>query len=82
MRPVTLTIVFVLVGAVYLRGWFESRLISVWRAGSFLLGLLATWVAVASPVASLDGHMLTAHMIQHLLRRVGPKCSLNDEIHT
>jgi len=67
MQPVTLTVVFVLAGAVYLRGWFDRRSISVWRAGSFFLGLFATWVAVASPVASLDGHRLTAHMIQHLL---------------
>ena len=58
---------FVLAGAVYLRGWLDRRSISVWRAGSFLLGLVATWIAVASPVASLDGHMLTAHMIKHLL---------------
>ena len=68
-----LTIVIVFAGAIYLRGWLLRRSIPVWRVGSFFLGLLATWVAVASPVASLDGHMLTAHMIQHtLLMTIAP----------
>jgi cytochrome c oxidase assembly factor CtaG len=67
MAAATLTLVIVFVGGVYLRGWFHRRSIPVWRACSFFLGLLAAWVAVVSPVASLDSHMLTAHMIQHLL---------------
>ena len=33
-------------------------------------GLAAGWIAVASPVAHLDHHMLTAHMVQHLLLMV------------
>ena len=37
------------------------------RAASFLLGLALTGIAVASPLASLDGRMLTGHMVQHLL---------------
>jgi cytochrome c oxidase assembly factor CtaG len=58
--------------AVYLRGWLHlhrasAAPIPVWRAASFLLGLQAIWVAVASPVAVSDQRMLTAHMIQHLL---------------
>src|SRR5580700_6568459 len=67
MAAVALTLVMVFAGAVYLRCWLHRRSIPVWRASSFFLGLLATWVAVVSPVASLDSHMLTAHMIQHLL---------------
>lgn len=31
------------------------------------LGLAALWISVASPVAHLDHHLLTAHMVQHLL---------------
>jgi putative membrane protein len=62
-----LTFVIAFAGAVYLRGWLQYSSIPEWRAGSFFLGLLATWIAVVSPVASLDSHMLTAHMIQHLL---------------
>jgi putative membrane protein len=67
MKALTLTLPIVLAGAVYLRGWLHRRSMPVWRVCSFFLGLLATWVAVASPIASLDSHMLTAHMIQHLL---------------
>jgi putative membrane protein len=67
MAAVILTLVIVFAGGVYLRGWRHGRSIPLWRAGSFFLGLLATWIAVVSPIASLDSHMLTAHMIQHLL---------------
>jgi cytochrome c oxidase assembly factor CtaG len=67
MAAVILTFLIVLAGGVYLRGWLLRRSVPVWRVGSFFLGLVATWVAVVSPVASLDSHMLTAHMIQHLL---------------
>jgi cytochrome c oxidase assembly factor CtaG len=66
------TATLVIAAAVYLRGWLHLRTASatpipVWRAVSFLLGLMAIWVAVASPVAISDQKMLTAHMIQHLL---------------
>jgi cytochrome c oxidase assembly factor CtaG len=33
-------------------------------------GLATGWIAVASPVAHLDHHSLTAHMVQHLLLMV------------
>jgi putative membrane protein len=57
---------------VYLRGWLrlrrhESDRIAGGRAGSFVLGLSFIWIATASPLAELDHHMLTAHMIQHFL---------------
>ena len=67
MLAATLTLAIVFAGAVYLRGWIQRRSSATWRVVSFLLGLLATWVAVVSPVAFLDSHMLTAHMVQHLL---------------
>jgi len=38
-----------------------------WRVAAFAGGLAALWIAVASPVSHLDHHLLTAHMIQHLL---------------
>ena len=68
----SLTLLIVLAGVVYLRGWLQLRaaclnLIPARRAASFLLGLALTWIAVASPLASLDGRMLTGHMVQHLL---------------
>jgi cytochrome c oxidase assembly factor CtaG len=67
MVAVIQTLVIVFAGSVYLRGWLRHGSIAGWRAGSFVLGLLAAWVAAVSPVAYLDSHMLTAHMIQHLL---------------
>ncbi|HVO99779.1 MAG TPA: cytochrome c oxidase assembly protein [Bryobacteraceae bacterium] len=33
-------------------------------------GVATLWIAVASPVAHLDHHLLTAHMVQHLLLMV------------
>ncbi|HWC00171.1 MAG TPA: cytochrome c oxidase assembly protein [Bryobacteraceae bacterium] len=67
MAPFTLTLAIAFAGGAYLHGWFRRRSIPAWRAGNFFLGLFTTWVAMVSPLASLDSHMLTAHMIQHLL---------------
>ena len=62
----------ILVALVYARGWLRVRkldlhTIETWRAGSFVLGLLFIWLAVASPIAALDHELLTIHMVQHLL---------------
>jgi putative membrane protein len=62
----------ILVALVYVRGWLRVRkldlhTIETWRAGSFVLGLLFIWLAVASPIAALDHELLTIHMVQHLL---------------
>jgi putative membrane protein len=38
-----------------------------WRIAAFAGGLASLWTAVASPVSHLDHHLLTAHMVQHLL---------------
>jgi putative membrane protein len=56
----------------YMRGWRRLRAsapqpVSVWRAASFLTGLLLIWAALGSPLAAYDHHLLTVHMIQHLL---------------
>jgi putative membrane protein len=37
------------------------------RSASFLFGLFLVWVALDSPLADYDHHLLTVHMIQHLL---------------
>jgi cytochrome c oxidase assembly factor CtaG len=42
-------------------------MIRPWRAAALVLGLVLIWIAVASPVASGDAHLLTLHMVQHLL---------------
>jgi putative membrane protein len=69
---VSLTSTVVFMALVYLRGWGHLRsssrnVIPAWRAGSYLLGLILIWVAVASPLSALDERWLTAHMVQHLL---------------
>src|SRR3954451_4278920 len=68
----SLTLAFMLTAWVYFRGWLSLRsssfnAIQSWRAISFLLGLSVSWAAMASPIASLDVELLTAHMVQHLL---------------
>src|SRR5215470_4642363 len=67
-----LIVILTIVATVYLRGWFQLRstsfsIISGWRAFSFGVGLFLIWIAVASPIASLDHELLTVHMLQHLL---------------
>jgi putative membrane protein len=57
---------------VYLRGWLSLRnafpnLIPGWRLAAFMSGLVSMWVAVASPLATLDHRSLTIHMMKHLL---------------
>jgi putative membrane protein len=37
------------------------------RIAAFLGGVVVLWIAAASPLAHLDHHLLTAHMLQHLL---------------
>ena len=66
------TLILAFTALVYLRGWLALRfnalkVISAWRAFSFLLGLFFIWAAVASPIASLDHELLTIHMLQHML---------------
>jgi putative membrane protein len=38
-----------------------------WRPAAFVSGVFSLWVAVGSPLATLDHQFLTAHMVQHLL---------------
>jgi cytochrome c oxidase assembly factor CtaG len=67
-----LTIAIVLVGCVYLRGWFAIRKtrasqFTLLRLSWFLLGLGGLWLAVASPLDDFADALLSAHMVQHLL---------------
>lgn len=59
-------------GFLYVRGWYRLRkaipdLVSVRRLSAFSCGLLALWLVLASPLATMDHHLLTAHMAQHLI---------------
>ena len=67
-----MTLVLAFIAFVYVRGWLRLRspsfqVIGGWRAAGFLLGVFLIWIAVASPLASGDAHLLTVHMVQHLL---------------
>lgn len=37
------------------------------RKAAFMGGFAALWIAAASPLAHMDHHLLTAHMLQHLV---------------
>ena len=70
--PIPLTLATILAPTLYLRGWRQLRLASAdiipgWRAASFLVGMFLIWLAIGSPLALLDEHLLTVHMVQHLL---------------
>jgi len=43
------------------------RIITLGHMAAFVGGIIAIWVAVASPLAVLDHELLSAHMVQHLL---------------
>jgi putative membrane protein len=63
-------ILFVFLALAYLRGWLRSasaHALDAWRAASFLFGVFLVWVALDSPLVHYDHHLLTVHMIQHLL---------------
>ena len=78
MATIPVTSALILAGLVYLGGWLRlrrilPRAIPMWRAASFLSGLVSVWLAAVSPLAMLDQELLTAHMVQHLLlMTIGP----------
>jgi len=70
--PIPVTVALIAVALIYLLGWYRMRkalpnLISGRRLAAFVGGVSLVWIAVGSPLATLDHHLLTAHMAQHLL---------------
>ena len=70
--PIPFTLATLFTAIFYLRGWRHLRLASAnvipaWRAASFLVSICLIWLAIGSPLGMLDEHLLTAHMVQHLL---------------
>jgi cytochrome c oxidase assembly factor CtaG len=70
--PFWATLGLLATGLLYLRGWSRIRrtrplLFPPWRACCFLGGLLILWISIASPLDTLDGLLLVAHMTQHLI---------------
>jgi cytochrome c oxidase assembly factor CtaG len=56
----------------YFRGWLVLHRTTpirfpAWRLGTFLGGLATLWFALSSPLETLSGLLLSAHMMQHLL---------------
>src|SRR4030095_7678059 len=56
----------------YLRGWLILHRTSperfpIWRMLAFTGGVVALWLAIASPLDAFSGLLLSAHMVQHLL---------------
>ncbi len=57
---------------IYLLGWRAAhrtrpRELPPWRAVSFVAGVAALWIAIASPIDALDDFLLAAHMMQHFI---------------
>lgn len=70
--PLGLTCGLLVVAILYVCGWWRCRTafpkaISVSRLVAFCSGLLFVWIAIGSPLGTLDHQMLAAHMVQHLL---------------
>jgi cytochrome c oxidase assembly factor CtaG len=58
--------------AIYVRGWNSLRRHDAarwpaWRLWSFLAGLTAIYLALASPLETFAGLLLLVHMLQHML---------------
>jgi len=70
--PPAASFALALTALVYLRGWLLLRragvpFVPLWRAASFLLGVFSLWAALASPLDTFSGFILTAHMLQHMV---------------
>ena len=61
-----------LTGLIYFRGWrrlwhLRDTTLPRWRLVCFIAGLTLLWLAAVSPLDTLSGLLLTAHMTQHLV---------------
>ena len=70
--PPVAALLLTLALVVYWRGWSlaqrtRAHELPQWRAFTFTAGILALWVAIASPIDALDDYLLAAHMLQHFL---------------
>jgi cytochrome c oxidase assembly factor CtaG len=65
-----LAVVLIFLALCYSLGWYRVRKDlpnSVWRLAAFIIGLTSIAAVWATPLAHLDHHSLTAHMLQHLV---------------
>jgi putative membrane protein len=66
------TLVLVLAGLAYVRGWVRLRTAaqdarSFRQLAAFVTGLFVLWMALASPLAAFHHALLSIHMVQHVL---------------
>lgn len=70
--PPGLTVITILVCAIYVRGWAKIRktraaYFTDMRMLFFLSGMAILWLSIASPIDGFADVLLSAHMVQHLL---------------
>ncbi len=70
--PWGVTVALALAAVIYVRGWVRIRrtrwdLFPVWRMVAFLGGVVAIFVAVASPLDTFSESLLFMHMAQHFV---------------
>ncbi|MFZ0631653.1 MAG: cytochrome c oxidase assembly protein, partial [Acidobacteriaceae bacterium] len=70
--PWAVTAALAITALVYLRGWLQIRQtrperFPKWRLAAFLGGILALFVAVASPLDTFSESLLFMHMGQHFV---------------
>jgi cytochrome c oxidase assembly factor CtaG len=70
--PITLSVILAATAFFYARGYFRLQktslgLISLSQVAAFAGGILSVWIAIGSPLATLDHQLLSAHMVQHIL---------------
>jgi putative membrane protein len=68
--PWLVTVAMALTAVIYVRGWRQIRrtrpaFFPVWRLASFMTGITALFVAVASPLDTFSESLLFMHMAQH-----------------
>jgi len=70
--PWFVTSALAVTAAIYVRGWLQIRhtrreLFPPWRMIAFLVGILAIFIAVASPLDTFSESLLFMHMAQHFV---------------
>src|SRR5437879_9332177 len=70
--PITLSVILAATAFFYARGYLRLQKtflgrISLAQVAAFAGGILSVWIAIGSPLATLDHQLLSAHMVQHIL---------------
>ncbi|MGA8791698.1 cytochrome c oxidase assembly protein, partial [Candidatus Binatus sp.] len=70
--PVATIAILFLTVAIYARGFHRlhrqmPQRFPIWRLATFMAGIAALFIAIASPLEELDDLLLQIHMTQHLL---------------